>query len=200
MKRSTPTVFVLLLAGGVALIVAARRGDPAGVDASSPSVGSTRSTARGQERARGPGGGGSALDLEPPAAAASDRGSLDEANADAGGALLDGRAVPDLEGEAPKSVVFGVVLIQYAGAQGAASGVRERADAEKLANELARLAKDDFKAAVDKGDPGSATNVGRMFRGVLEPAPEYVLFKLGKGEVSEPIDTPRGFWIVKRIE
>ena len=108
--------------------------------------------------------------------------------------------MPDLEAETPKSVVFGVVLIQYAEAQGAPPGTRSRADAEKLARELAALAKTDFKAAVDKGDPGSTTNAGRMFRGVLEPAPEYVLFKLGKGDVSDPVDTPRGLWIVKRIE
>jgi hypothetical protein len=200
MKRSTPTLFVLLLAGGVALLVAARHGDPARVGAAGPLAGSARSGARVQERGTEPADGGSAFDFDAPAAAGSDRGPRDEANADAGGAMLDGGAVPDLEGEAPKSVVFGVVLVEYAGAQGAAPGVRSRADAETLANELARLAKDDFKAAVDKGDPGSTTNVGRMFRGVLEPAPEYVLFKLGKGEVSEPIDTPRGFWIVKRIE
>ena len=37
-------------------------------------------------------------------------------------------------------------------------------------------------------------------RGVLESAPEYVLFSLPKGGVSEPVDTPRGYWIVQRIE
>jgi hypothetical protein len=200
MKRTTPTVFVLLLAGGVALIVAARRGDRARVDTVGHSAGSSRSVVATTDPGKDGVDAGSALDFDVPAAAGSERGPLDDTNADAGGALSDGKAVPDLESEAPKSVVFGVALVGYAGAQGAPPGARSRAEAEKLAGELARLAKDDFKAAVDKGDPGSATNVGRMFRGVLEPAPEYVLFKLGKGDVSEPIDTPRGFWIVKRIE
>jgi hypothetical protein len=200
MTRSTPIVFVLLLAGGVALIVAARRGDPARVGLSAASTASPRTGERVPGRAADGADGGVSLSFDVPAAGTSDRGPLDEANADAGGALLDGRAVPELEGEAPKSVAFGVVLVGYAGAQGAVPGARSRAEAEKVAAELAQLAKDDFKTAVDKGDPGSAANLGRMFRGVLEPAPEYVLFKLAKGEVSEPVDTPRGFWIIKRIE
>jgi hypothetical protein len=36
--------------------------------------------------------------------------------------------------------------------------------------------------------------------GILEPAPEYVLFTLGVGAVGGPVDTPRGYWIVKRLE
>jgi hypothetical protein len=40
-----------------------------------------------------------------------------------------------------------------------------------------------------------------MPRGVLEPGVEYVLFTLKKGEVyGEPIDTPRGYWILRRSE
>jgi hypothetical protein len=35
---------------------------------------------------------------------------------------------------------------------------------------------------------------------MLEPAPEFVLFSLPKDGVSAPVDTPRGFWIVHRIE
>ena len=72
---------------------------------------------------------------------------------------------------------------------------------DKLKAYLTELAKTDFKAAVGKGDkPGSMDNAGRIPRGVLEAAPEYVLFSLPKGGVSEPVDTPRGYWIVQRIE
>jgi hypothetical protein len=40
-----------------------------------------------------------------------------------------------------------------------------------------------------------------MPRGMLEPYIEYILFSLPKGAVcSEPIDTPRGYWIVKRLD
>ena len=47
---------------------------------------------------------------------------------------------------------------------------------------------------------GMKGTAGRIPRGMLEPAPEYVLFSLPKDGVSEPVDTPRGFWIVHRIE
>jgi len=38
-----------------------------------------------------------------------------------------------------------------------------------------------------------------MPRGVLEPAPEYVLFTTVPGDVGGPVDTPTGYWIVKNI-
>ncbi len=128
--------------------------------------------------------------------------------ADAGGTLLlSGEAAPALAADAPKSVVFGVVLVTYRGAQGLPGAprlpatVRSREEALELAKQLAELAKTDFKAAVGKGDKvGSMENAGRLPRGVLESAPEYVLFSLPKGGVSEPVDTPRGYWIVQRIE
>jgi parvulin-like peptidyl-prolyl isomerase len=120
---------------------------------------------------------------------------------------LSGEAAPALPADAPKSVVFGVVLVTYRGAQGPPGAARVPATARsreaalEMAKQLAELAKTDFKAAVGKGDkPGSMDNAGRIPRGVLEPAPEYVLFSLPKGGVSEPVDTPRGYWIVQRIE
>ena len=97
-------------------------------------------------------------------------------------------------------MVFGVILLQYKGAQGAPPGARSREAALELARQIAPDAKADFKAALAKGDKGSLENAGRMPRGMLEPAPEYVLFSLPKDGVSEPVDTPRGFWIVRRIE
>ncbi|MCC6527563.1 MAG: peptidyl-prolyl cis-trans isomerase [Polyangiaceae bacterium] len=119
---------------------------------------------------------------------------------DAGGALPDGSKVPGLPGEAPKQVGLGVVLVRYAGAEGARPGTRSKQEAATLAAELAELAKTDFKAAVQKGDKGSAEQAGSLPRGVLEPGPEYVLFTLAKGAVGGPIDTPTGFWIVRRAE
>jgi hypothetical protein len=100
----------------------------------------------------------------------------------------------------PKMVRFGVILVQYRGAQGAPAGSRSKDDALSLARSIAEAARGDFKSQVSKGDPGSMEDAGRIPRGVLEPASEYALFTLAAGSVSDPVDTPRGFWIVKRIE
>lgn len=119
---------------------------------------------------------------------------------DAGAQLLTGEPAPALTGDAPKSIIFGVILVTYKGAQGAPPGSRSREAALELAKQLAVEAKQDFKATVAKGDKGSMENAGRMPRGMLEPAPEFVLFSLPKDGVSDPVDTPRGYWIVRRIE
>jgi PPIC-type peptidyl-prolyl cis-trans isomerase-like protein len=118
----------------------------------------------------------------------------------AGFTMLDGTPVPFLPQGAPRAVRFGVVLVTYAGAEDAPRTARPKHDALDLARKLAAQAKDDFHAAVKHGDDGSNDDVGTMKRGVIEPAPEFVLFSLEPGGVSEPIDTPRGYWIVKRIE
>lgn len=115
--------------------------------------------------------------------------------------LPDGRKVPELPADAPKAVSFGVVLVAYRGAEGAPPDARDKAAALAKAKELLPEARRDFDEAVKKGDPGSTSQAGRMPRDVLEPGLEYVLFTLKKGEVyGEPIDTPRGYWILKRVE
>jgi hypothetical protein len=138
---------------------------------------------------------------EAPPPSGSNEEPLGEApTTDAGATLLNGSTPPALAADAPKSVVFGVILVLYKGAQGAPPNARSREAALELAQQLATEAKTDFKAALAKGDKGSMENAGRMPRGMLEPAPEYVLFTLPKDGVSDPVDTPRGFWIVHRIE
>jgi hypothetical protein len=113
--------------------------------------------------------------------------------------LPDGRRVPELPASAPASIGFGVVLFSYAGAQAAPDGARSRDAAKERAKSVIEEAKRDFKAAVAKGDRGSTADAGRIPRGVLEPAVEYVLFSLEKGAVyPEPVDTPRGYWVVRR--
>jgi hypothetical protein len=105
-----------------------------------------------------------------------------------------------LPSSSPKMVRFGVILIQYRGAQAAPASSRSKDDALILARSVAEAARVDFKAQVARGDSGSMEDAGRIPRGVLEPAVEYALFTLTAGGVSEPVDTPRGYWIVKRIE
>jgi hypothetical protein len=112
----------------------------------------------------------------------------------------DGRPVPPLPDGSPKQVRLGVVIMTFAGAQGAPPNARSKKDAEELAAKLAADAKSDFHAVVVRGDNGSSDDVGRIPRGVLEPAVEYMLFTMPVGSVSDPIETPRGYWIAKRTE
>src|SRR5260221_5433221 len=117
------------------------------------------------------------------------------------GVLPDGRKVPELPADAPKSVSFGVVLVTYRGAEGAPSDARTKESALAKAKELLPDARRDFAEATRKGDRGSTAQAGSMPRGVLEPGLEYILFTLKKGEVyGEPLDTPRGYWLLRRGE
>lgn len=99
-----------------------------------------------------------------------------------------------------RSVHIGIVFVTFAGAQNAPEKARSRDAAQELARRLAEEATRDFHAAVSKGDPGSADDLGSIQKGVLESATESAVFALTAGQVSAPIETPRGFWIVKRID
>jgi PPIC-type peptidyl-prolyl cis-trans isomerase-like protein len=113
----------------------------------------------------------------------------------------DGGKVPELPASAPARIGFGAVIFTYRGAQGAPGDARSKEEAKKKATETIEVAQKDFAAAVAKGDRGSTTDAGRLPRGVIEPPIEYVLFTLEKGKVHpEPVDTPRGYWVVRRNE
>lgn len=125
----------------------------------------------------------------------------DSAESSAFSKLPDGGEVPKLPDSAPKTVTLGVVLFQYRGSQGAARSARTKEEARKKAMDALPLAGKDFDEAVKHGDPGSLTNAGALPRNVLEPAIEYTVFTLKPGELyPEPLDTPRGFWIVRRVK
>jgi hypothetical protein len=100
----------------------------------------------------------------------------------------------------PRTVKVGVVLVSWQGAENAGTNTRPKADALTKAQELAAVAKTDFRRAVTQGDPGSAEDIGRIPRDTLDPRTEAVLFTLPSGEVSDVIETQRGFWIVKRLD
>jgi hypothetical protein len=196
MRTWSAIVMGLLLAGALAVVVlkagpakpvaavAADAGSDADAGKSSPDASPAASTGSPDQDAGAEDGG------EPEVLGPTDAGTT----------LLDGEAPPPLAGEAPKSVTFGVILVTFKGAQAAPATARSRDEALVLAKQLAEEAKTDFKATVAKGDKGSMENAGRMPRGMLEPAPEFVLFSLAKGAVSDPVETPRGFWIMQRIE
>jgi len=114
--------------------------------------------------------------------------------------MPDGSEVPGLPSGAPQRVKMGIALFRYKGAQGPPASTRTREEALSLAKKAQIKGEEQFSAAVKMGDRGSAENIGWMKRGVLEPAVEYALFTVDKGKLSkEPIDTPRGFWVVRRI-
>jgi len=141
-----------------------------------------------------------------PAASASasvDAGTPDDAGAvpftEGFETFADGGKVPDLPNSAPQQLSFGVVQFTYQGAQFAGSDARSKELSRQKAEATLELAKQDFAAAVSKGDRGSTSDAGRIPRGVLEPPIEYVLFTLDKRTVYPTvIDTPRGYWIVRR--
>ncbi|MBX3230916.1 MAG: peptidylprolyl isomerase [Labilithrix sp.] len=101
---------------------------------------------------------------------------------------------------APRAVKMGVVLVTFAGAEGAPNNARPKAQAKELADGLLPMAQADFHGAVGKGDSGSADDIGRIPRGVLDPAVEAVVFSLAANGVSDVIETPKGYWIVKRLD
>lgn len=115
--------------------------------------------------------------------------------------LPDGGTLPPLADSAPKRVQLGVVLFQYQGAQGAAASARSKEAALAKAQQALLVAQKDFDEAVKLGDPGSQANAGGIPRGVLEPLIEYRVFGLEPSTLyPEPLDTPRGYWIVRRIK
>lgn len=113
------------------------------------------------------------------------------------GTLLDSGAMPT---SAPRTVRLGVVLVQWAGAEGAPASARAKPDALKRAQELMKQAKGDWKATVKAGDHGSSEDIGRIPRGVLDARTEVAVFSMTKDDISEPLETSKGYWIVKRIE
>ena len=114
--------------------------------------------------------------------------------------MPDGSDPPPLPKTAPRRVRFGLVLVRYRGAQLSPMFAPSKEEAQQRALQLAKLAKDDFAAAVQAGDVGSTIDIGTVKRGILEPAIEYTLFTLPIGWVSEVVDTPRGYWVMKRLK
>jgi hypothetical protein len=101
---------------------------------------------------------------------------------------------------APKHPRFGIVLIRYLGSQMAPSSALDKVSAFQKAVEIEKIAQKDFAKAVKLGDRGSSVDLGTWDRQVLEPQLEYQLFTLKVGQVKGPLDTPRGYWIVKRVK
>lgn len=100
----------------------------------------------------------------------------------------------------PRTVKLGVVLVAFQGAEGAPASARSKHEALSIAERLGQDARSDFHHAVTGGDSGSADDIGRLPRGVLDAHTEMAVFALAPGEISDVLETPKGYWIVKRIE
>jgi hypothetical protein len=113
--------------------------------------------------------------------------------------VLGGGPIPSLPNDAPSKVDIGVILFTHDEAQLAGKHARSRKEALRLAREIVPQARENFTEAVKHGDPGSTDDAGTVPRGVLEPPLQYLVYTLEKGQVfPEPVDTPRGYWVVKR--
>ncbi len=111
----------------------------------------------------------------------------------------DGGAVPPLPPTAPHAVRFGAALFPYAGSEFAPRDAPARDEALKQAEAAIVIAQTDFGKAV-KLSHGGGEDLGLMHRGILEPPVEYALFSLKVGAVyPRPVDTPRGYWVLRRI-
>lgn len=145
----------------------------------------------------------SAEPSSPAAAPSSSAGSADPATPEVEPPsewATDGGIQP-LPANAPTSVSFGVLLFTYKGVQFAPKDARAKDEALALAKASVESAQKDFAEAVKKGDRGSTADAGKIPRGVLEPEIEQVLFTLPKATVHpEPLDTPRGYWVLRRNE
>jgi hypothetical protein len=114
--------------------------------------------------------------------------------------LPDGQHAPPLPASAPHRVRIGVILVRYRGAQLTPENAKNKPDAHSHAEWVRELAARNFEAAVALGDVGSSPDIGYVSQGVLEPATEYLVFSLGVHDLSPVLDTPRGFWIVRRLD
>ena len=100
------------------------------------------------------------------------------------------------------------VLVAYRGAKrGPATVTRGKADAKARAGEaLAKLRTgadfDDIVKAYsdDQGSVDRRGLIGKVHKGDLDPAFSAAAFALRVGEVSDVIETPFGFHIIKRTQ
>ncbi len=143
----------------------------------------------------------------PPAAASSAKPAVAApvASEPAAAAQPAASAEPAAEVE-PTSIAAQHVLVAYRGAKGAPRDVkRTKAEARKLAEEIlakARAGTEFAKLAEQySDDPGTKTNLGNLGKFTKDKmVPEFAgpAFALREGEISDVVETPFGFHVIKR--
>ncbi|MBN2193920.1 MAG: peptidyl-prolyl cis-trans isomerase [Polyangiaceae bacterium] len=106
----------------------------------------------------------------------------------------------------PTEIAAQHVLIAYRGAKNVPRTVRRsKAEARKLAEEIVTKARGGAEfaklAEAYSDDPGTRTNLGNLGKFPKDKmVPEFSgpAFKLGEGEISDVVETPFGFHVIKR--
>ena len=107
----------------------------------------------------------------------------------------------------PDQIAAHHILVAWKGAKNApASITRSKADAKKRADEAAAKAKEkgaDFSALVaqytdDEGTKGRQGSLGKFAKSKMTPAFADAAFALAVDQVSEPVETPFGYHVIKR--
>jgi peptidyl-prolyl cis-trans isomerase NIMA-interacting 1 len=107
----------------------------------------------------------------------------------------------------PEQIAAQHILIAWKGATNAPASIkRSKADAKKRADEAAAKAKEksaDFSALVaeytdDEGTKGRQGSLGKFARSKMTPAFADAAFALAVDQVSDPVETPFGYHVIKR--
>ena len=107
----------------------------------------------------------------------------------------------------PDQIAAQHILVAWKGAKNApASITRSKADAKKRADEAAAKAKEkgaDFTALVtqytdDEGTKGRQGSLGKFAKSKMTPAFADAAFALAVDQVSDPVETPFGYHVIKR--
>lgn len=114
---------------------------------------------------------------------------------------------PSARPEPPTQIATQHILVAWKGAKNApASIIRSKADAKKRVDEVAAKAKApgaDFSALVaeysdDEGTKGRQGSLGKYPRSKMTPAFADAAFALAVDQVSDPVETPFGYHVIKR--